>query len=138
METIHIFSPNVKDAFSDNSRQHIRKIRKDVSVIVKRNLLSTEPNSTFLLDISTHGVSICCRKRYSNKARLRLKLTFAENVNFDLEGEIRHIQKKEMVDKPSGKKINYYQYGIQFIDQPPKFSEYLLETSLKNKFCLLE
>lgn len=138
METIHIVSPNVKDAFSVESRRYIRRIRKDVSVIVKRNLLSAEPNSTFLLDISTHGVLICSRKLYVNKTRLRLKLTFVENVNFDIKGEIKHIQKKEMVDAASGKKINYYQYGVEFIEQPPKFSEYLLESSLKNKFRIAE
>ena len=134
METIQIISPHTTDGFSEDSRNHIREVRKDVSVSVKQNFFSNDPGSAFLLDISTHGAAICCRKLFPNKTLLRLNITFDENVNFSFKGEIRHIQKKEMVDAASGKKIYYYQYGVKFEDPSPEFSEYLVGSSLRRKF----
>ena len=133
MQTINIFSPNAIDAFSEDSRNHIREVKKNVNISVKQHLFLKGPGSSFLLDISTHGAAICCRKLFPVKTSLRLNLTFEENVNFSLKGEIIHIQKKEMVDAASGKKICYYQYGVKFEDQPPKFSDYLVGSSLRKK-----
>lgn len=135
MESIDIISPNTLDVFSKNRRNHIREIRKDVKVIIKRNFLSTDPSSSFLSDISTHGIAICCRKLFTEKNLVRLNLIFDDNVNFLLKGEIKYMQKKEILHARSGKKICYYQYGIKFIDQPPEFSKHLLETSLKKKLA---
>ena len=136
MESIHIISPSTFDAFFETRRNHIREARKDISVNIKRNFLSSNLNSSFLLDISTHGAGICCRKLFSKKKLIQLNLTFDDNVNFLLIGQIKYLQKKEIVDAVSGNKVYYYKYGIKFIDQPPEFSEHLLETSLKKKlFC---
>ena len=134
MESIDIISLNTLDVFSKNRRNHIRESRKDIKVIVKRNFLSTDPNCSFLLDISTHGIAICSRKFLTKTNLVRLNLTFDDNVNFPLKGEIKYMQKKEILHARSGKKVCYYQYGIKFIDQPAGFSDHLLETSLKKKF----
>jgi hypothetical protein len=133
MEDIHIISPNTFDIFSGNRRNHVRETRKDVSVVVERNFLSKDPNRSFLLDISTHGAALCCRKLFKKKGLMRLNLAFGNNINFSLKGEIMHVLKKEIESTHRGKKIHYYQYGIKFIDPPPEFSDYLLGASLKNK-----
>ncbi len=133
MEDIHIISPITFDIFSGNRRNYVRETRKDVSVVVERNFLSTDPSRSFLLDISTHGAAICCRKLYTKRILIRLNLAFGDNINFSVQGEIRHVQKKEIDSANRGKKIYYYQYGIKFIAPPPEFSDYLLGASLKNK-----
>ena len=133
METIFISSPYQTDDFVDNKRKYKRHIRKDVSVSFKKNLFSKNQGHSYLLDISSHGASICCRKLLSTKTLLNLNLTFDNNVNFIVKGKIRNIQKKQLVDTESDKSIFYYQYGIEFVDQPSVFSEYLIKTSLRNK-----
>ena len=134
MKTIETISINAINDVAVDRRNYSREKRKDISISVKPYLFLKEPGSLFLLNISTHGAAICCRKSYSEKTKLFLNITFEENVNFSLKGEIRHLQEKEMVDATSRKKIHYYLYGIKFIDQPHEFIDYLVKSRFSRNF----